>query len=368
MNRNEGIIGALLRAPLLRRAWPRRCIAAGLIGICAILALFPQPYRAAMTLTPSDPPTLSPGSIGGGLSSLTGVFGNQSEVEVLVRVAQSTYVEQQVSQRLNLPQRLGKTEAQVEVWLTRKVHIRALRGGMVMFETTLHDAKLARDIIAAFGEAARNQMATSARSETALKRDTLLSLLHDATDKLSAAQSAYDAFRLKTHYSSPQMAISAEGDRIPELERMIHEKQVELQAKREFGTDSNMGVRQVLSEIDALNSQLAQVRSTSPEEQNSVGRVVKESTEADRLRRQLDLARTVYENYLRFLQSTTAEDLAATSNARVLEPAFVDPERQFNLLPIFVALLIAIAALAMEFYRMRPPVGYEDLESRRATP
>ncbi|MDR3430277.1 hypothetical protein [Silvimonas sp.] len=357
MARNEGIIGTLLRKSPLGKAWPRRAVAAGLIAVSAVCAVYPQPYRAAMTLTPADPPTLSPVAMGGGFNALTGMLGNQAQVEVLVRVAQSTAVAQAVSAKLDLPHRLGWSERKVEVWLGHKVEVHSLRGGMVMFDAKLYDPVLARDIISAYGDCVRERTAVIGRSQTAYKRDALLNLLHRSGDQLSAAQSAYDSFRLQTRYSSPQTAISAIGDRIPELEAMIRGKEVELNATRQFGTDDNMRVRQVIAEIDALKVQLAQVRSVTPGEQGSVGRVVHESTELDRLRRNLDLARTVYDNYVRYLQSTTAEDIAAISNARILEPPYIDPERQYNFWAVLAGGLIVLLEVAMEFYLVRPPIG-----------
>lgn len=357
MARNEGIVGFVARQPLVRRSALRRSVAALLVCACAVLAVVPRPYRAEMTITPADPPALSPVPMGGGFGALTNMLGNQAQVEVVMRIAQTPQVASEVSRKLDLPRRLGKTPDQVLVWLSRKVVVRSLRGGMVLFETKLYDPDLARDIIAAWGDAVRARTAVIGRDQTAYKRTALLDLIRNSGDELTRAQGAYDNFRLQSRIASPQTAVGAAASRVPQLQSLLQAKDVEIMGARRFGTDQNMRVQQLMAERAAIEAQLAQARSITPDGTNSVGQTVRVSTEADRLKRELDLARTVYDNYLKYLQSATAEDIAAVSNARVLEPATVDPGRQYNILPILAGVLIAMLALALEFYRLRPPVG-----------
>jgi uncharacterized protein involved in exopolysaccharide biosynthesis len=92
-----------------------------------------------------------------------------------------------------------------------------------------------------------------------------------------------------------------------------------------------------------------------------VGQVVRQSTQADKLRRELDIAQNLYDNYKRFLQGTSVEDLTSSANVRVLEPAYIDTSRQVNVLPLAITILLVLAGLAIEFYAMRPPLGEESL-------
>ena len=352
----RSITGKLATLPVLRNSWFRRMIVLVLVAICAVLTLFPQEYRAAVSLTPTDPTSLGLSSTLGQLGAVGNVFGNQAAVEVSLKVARSEYVRSRVAKQLDLERTLGKSMIETHRWLASEVDVRALRGGIIQIEIKQRDPEFARRIVAAYGEAVREQLAIVARSQTIQKRDILIQLVDNASDRLAKAQAAYDSFRLQTRYSSPQAAIYAAGDRVPALEAAIRSKEVQLSAMRQFATDEHISVRQVRAEIGSLQAQLAEARSTSPSNKSSVGEVVSQSTRVDKLRRELEVAQTLYDNYKRYLQGTSVEDLTSSANIRVLEPSFVDTARQFNTLPLAIGLVILLLGLAIEFYQMRPPL------------
>jgi uncharacterized protein involved in exopolysaccharide biosynthesis len=352
----RSLTGTIAALPIFRDDLWRRTLFGVLIAICAVLTLFPQKYRAAVSLTPTDPASLGLSGTLGQLGAVGNVFGNQAAVEVSLKVARGEYVRSLVIQKLNLAQTLGKSQVATHRWLDRHVDVRTLRGGIIQFEMKDRDPEFARSVITAYGSAVREQLAVIARDQTARKRRILEELVTNASLQLDKARSAYDSFRLQTRYSSPQQALYAAGDRIPELEAVIRAKQVQLSALREFATDDNMRVRQAKAEIESLQTQLSTARSTSPAERSSVGDVVRQSTRVDTLRRNLMLAQMLYDSYTRYLQGTSVEDLTSSANIRVLEPPFVDTARQFNILPLALGLAILLLALAIEFYRARPPL------------
>jgi hypothetical protein len=106
-----------------------------------------------------------------------------------------------------------------------------------------------------------------------------------------------------------------------------------------------------------LRAQLAQVETTNISQDDSVGRAVASSTQALRLDRELRIAQSLYDSYMRFLEGTSVEDLTSTANVRVLEAPFVDTERQINWPFAAAALALTLLLAAIEFYRLRPPVG-----------
>jgi hypothetical protein len=357
--RVQSLTGRLSRGTVLRIDWLRRLLFVSLLAICAFFTFFPEQYRAAITLTPTDPASLGLSGTLGELGATGGVFGNQAAVEVSLKVARSEYVRKIVAKKLDIERTLGMSKISARRWMEQEVDIRSLRGGIIQFEIKLRDRELAEKIIAAYAAAVREQLGVIAREQTAYKRQILMELVEEASEKLAIAQSSYDVFRLETRYSSPEGAFAGIGDRIPKLEDALMTKKVDLNSVRRFATDDNMRVRQILSEIEALEGELRRVRATSPTEENSVGQVVDRSTEARKLKRELDVAQNLYDNYTRYLQGTSVENLTSTANIRILEPAYIDSARQYNLLPLGLGLFILLLGMAVEFYRIRPPL--EDL-------
>lgn len=347
-------VGSLAR----RHPWPRRGVFTVAILICGLLTFFPERYRAAVTLTPSDPSSLGLSGALGQLGALNSVFGSQAQVEISLKIGRSVYTRQVVVRRLNLVKRLNlRDEDEASRWLEKAVEIRSLRGGIVQVESLNRDAAFGRELVGALTDAMRERLGEIGRRQTAYKRNVLLKLVAEADDRLTRAQRAYDTFRLGTRYSNPGLAITAIGERIPVLQATIKSKEVELNAARQFATDDNMSVKQILAEITSLRRQLTEFQATNPTGSASLGRVVEQSNQAEKLERELALSKSLYYSYLRYLEGTSVEDLTSGANLRILETPFIDTDRQINILPLSLGILLLILALAIEFYNMRPPVG-----------
>jgi uncharacterized protein involved in exopolysaccharide biosynthesis len=342
----------------------RRAVFALAALLFGLLSLFPQQYRAAVTMTPTDPSSLGLSGALGQLGAINNVFGNQTAIEVALKVAKSIYVRHIVIQQFGLEKKLGlHSEAQADRWLTEKIGARALRGGIIELEYVGDDPEFGRGLISTYADALRKRLSEISREQTAYKRDILIQLVGDASDRLANAQANYDSFRLRTRYSEPTGAIRAIGDRIPALQEEIRLKQVRLSAARQFYTDDNMNIRPILAEIAALKGQLSALQATSARQSNTVttlGNVVRETTTGQKLERELALAQSLYDAYKRYLQGTAVEDLTSTANARILEPPFVDTARQYNMIALGLFILTVLAAIGMEFYFMAPPVGLKD--------
>lgn len=351
------VFGTIANVPVVRNPLWRRLLVVVLVIALALLAMFPERYRAAVSLTPTDPGSLGLAGALGQLGAVQNVFGQQTAVEVSLVVGRSEAVRERVIEELDLARRLGMTPVATMRWLDREVDLRAMRGGIIQVELLHQDADLAHDIVGAYGRAVREQLAIVSRDQTAYKRGVLEELVEDANSRLAEAQAAYDTFRLRTRYSSPETSIRAIGERVPVLEDMIYNKQTELNAAREFYTDDHLTIRQIQAEMDALQSQLAVARSVSPTDDNSVGRVVRESSEVDRLRRELDLSLGLYESYKRVLEGTTVEELTSSANIRILESAYIDTSRQYNFVFAALAVIVLLFGLGVEFYNWRMPVG-----------
>jgi capsule polysaccharide export protein KpsE/RkpR len=364
MTPRRTIIGSILRVEPVRRPLVRRVAFSILIAIALFLTFFPERYRAAATLTPADPSSLGLSGTLGQLGAFNSVFGNQTAIEIALTVARSIYVRDIVAEKLDLQERLGfRDRTETHRWLEREVDIRSLRGGIIQIEILNQDPDLARDLISAYALATQERLAQINRRQTEYKRDVLLKLVTDASDRLARAQGAYDQFRLANRYAIPQRSIETIGDRIPALQEAIKAKEVQLAATRELYTDSNLEVQKVVAEISALRQQLAQAQATGPEGNSTIGRTVRASTQAKKLERELVISQSLYDGYMRYLEGTSVEDLTSTANVRVLEPPFVDSERQISYAALAAALALFLFWMAIEFYRVRPPVGERLIES-----
>ncbi|WP_019517909.1 hypothetical protein [Sphingomonas sp. Mn802worker] len=354
----RSIVDNLSANRILGRPWLRRVILGVLTIILAILTLFPREYRAAVSLTPSDPSALGLSGALGQLGALTNVFGSQAAVEISLKVARSVEVRQLVIERLKLV-KSGEfaNEVAAQRWIDKEVDIRSLRGGILQMSTKMEDPILAQRLVGTLAEATRDRLARISQTQTAYKRRILEQLVTQASDRYSRAQAAYDTFRRNTRYSDPGTSIEAIGQRIPDIQAAIKAREVDLRAAQQFGTAQSFAVQQIQAEIAALRAQLREAESLDVSDPNSVNRVVVQSTQVEKLARELNIARSLYVSYQRFLEGTSVEDLTSGANVRILEPAFIDPDRQFRTLPLALLAIVILAWATIELYQMRPPVG-----------
>lgn len=354
----RSIMGALFESWPFRNVWRRRAILIGLALVFGLLALFPQKYRAAMSMTPTDPTSLGLSAALGESGAVNSAFGTQAAVEVVLKVGHSKAARLEVAKKLDLVNRLHFSSlAEADRWLERALYIRSLRGGIVSIESWKTDSDLALELVGRMGDAIRNSLADISRRQTEYKRKVLTRLLNDADRRLAKAQNDYDRFRRETRYALPGDAISGLSSRVGYLKEVIRSKQVQLYTARQFATDENLSVRQLLAEIDSLKVQLAKASSLDAQQTDSVADVVTKSTHVKELERLLQIAHTRHDNYQRLLEGTSVEDITKDAVVRLIEPPYVDSERQYNLLPMMIAVLILMLALGLEFYGWRPPVG-----------
>jgi uncharacterized protein involved in exopolysaccharide biosynthesis len=148
--------------------------------------------------------------------------------------------------------------------------------------------------------------------------------------------------------------------RIQQLEGTLRAKQVARSTALSLYAPGHPVIVQLDAEVAGLRRELADVRSRSPGRESSLGQAVETSSQLFRLERDLLIAKTLYDSYTRFLQGTSVEDLTSTANVRILEPPFIDTERQIWWPGAATATLLALLWAAIEFYRLRPPSGRQD--------
>ena len=350
------MVGQLARLRFLEQFRWRALILGVPALIFAALAFFPERHLATSSFTPTDRDSLGLSGTLGQLGAISSVFGNQAAVEVALRVGKSVAVRDDVIAKTRLKQKL-KSDGRVALqrYLEKRVEIRSLRGGIITIEMQDRDADLAQEIVLAYQLAVQEELGRISRRQTAYKRDVLKQLVASASDQLGQAQAAYDDFRLNNRYAEPRSSIAIFGDRIPQLEGIIRSKEIQLATARQVYTDKNLMVRQLVAEIGALRIQLEQARSTT--QGQGIGELVQNSSRLYRLERELEVAKSLYGGYVRYLQGTAVEDLTSDANLRVLEQPHVDTRRQIWLPALALAIAIFLLWIAIEAYRLRPPPG-----------
>ena len=114
----------------------------------------------------------------------------------------------------------------------------------------------------------------------------------------------------------------------------------------------------MVAELSALRTQLVEAKSIAPDEEQGVGELVQNSSKLYRLERDLETAKALYNNYLRYLRGTSVEDLTADANLRVLETPHVETKRQVWLPALALSIAILLLWVAIEAFRLRRPAGY----------
>lgn len=358
MTPRHSVTGRLASLAPLDTFWKRTLLFGLPVALLATLAAFPERFRAEASLTPADPSTLGLSETLGQLGALNSVFGKQADVEVSLRIGNSIYTRDKVIQELGLEKRLGMTRIELHRWLENEVTIRSLRGGIIIIQMDHTDRKLAQEIVTAFTEATRDELAQITLRQTAYKRQVLEKLVAEAGLRLSKAQSTFDSFRLRSGYADPGRSVEVMSEKVPGLRAAIEDVDRRIAAASRLFTPENITVIQLQAERDALLGQLSEaLASRSTPRSGTVAEAVVASTEVYELERELNVARSLYNNYLRYLEGTTVEELTSTANIRLLEQPYVSTERQYRW-PLFAAAAAFLLLwMAIEFYRLRPPVG-----------
>lgn len=356
------LLGGMKRLPLigpvLAHNGRRRVLFTVLVAACAAFTFFPEQYRAATTLTPSDPSALGLQAAAGQLGAFNTVFGNQAAIEIALRIARSTAVRDRVATKLDLDRKLntGSRKA-TSRWLARNVDIRSLRGGILQMELKFDDPDLARSIVAVWADATRSQLADIAIRQTEYKRGVLEKLVAEAKVRMARTQANYDRFRVNRRTAEPSYEIGSISGRIEGLRESIKAKDLQLRYALNFATRDNFQIKQIETERASLQAELSRALAQRSNSQDTLGNVVTAGTQLFFLERELVIARSLYDNYNRFLLGTYVEDLISTANIRVLETPYIDTERQLNFLPLTAGVLLLLLGLAFEMQMLRRPTG-----------
>jgi len=350
-----GVMGRISRLEWLANARKRRTIFAIVILLLAVLTVFPRPYRAVVTMTPADQTSGGLAAAAGTVGAFAGLVGSQQIVDVLLKLSRGMDVRQDVIDKLDLGNRWGTHDnAYMMRKLDRIVTLSALRGSMIEVEAKTRDPEFGLALVKAYSDAMRNRVGIMIRNQTMFKRQVLQNRFHDAIRRKMRAEAAMAAFSRKYGMPSPDSALNTAAERLPSLRNQLRDKQSQLEVMRQFQTDEAYPVQTTLAEISEIERQIKLADRPGTETPQSVDWVIDKREKYEDLQNELDYAQDLFDSYKRLIDGTTFEDLVSNGSLRIIEQPYLDPDYQFNLIPLCLLLVTTAFAAAFEFYLFEP--------------
>lgn len=344
-----------------RNPWARRGVFGVLIVLTALLALFPQRYEANVKLAPQETSTAGLSAI---LSQLGGnyaaLLGSQQPVEIDLTIGRSFEVQSTVAKRAGLvPPNAGRAELDGAIReLEKMVDVRALRGNIIEIVASGSDADATLKLVAVYAKAMQDRLAQLSRTQTTYKRGVLDERMREASGRLARAEGAISRFRAQNQVIAPDEQLSAAVAQLSALRSQYQATQIELAKARRTNTEQSFPIRSLRSALAAIQAQISSAeRQARSNNGLTASGIAPRAIEFERLTRELRFAQSLYDSYTRYLEGAAIEELTANFNMQIVEPPFLEPNRQFNLLPLALLAIIALIATASEFYMFRPPPG-----------
>ncbi|MDQ2859260.1 MAG: capsule biosynthesis protein, partial [Pseudomonadota bacterium] len=286
-------------------------------------------------------------------------LGRPQSIETELAVGRSHAVVRDVIARLHLIGRRGLRDAsQADVKLRKKVNIEAVRGSILQVKVWDTDPAFARELAAGFADEIHDRLASLNLEQTGEKRAVAENRMSDATIRLAKAQAAIARFRASNKLAAPEAQLGAAVTQLASLQGRLQAKRVQLNTLLGFATTDNVQVKAVQGEIVSLQAEIARAQSPSGSAgAATLAGMAAKNSEYFNLYRDERYSQVLYEIYTRYLEATTIDELSANNNISMLEPAYVDPARQFNIWAVALFWLVVLLALTSEFYILRPPVG-----------
>ncbi|MBV8684709.1 MAG: hypothetical protein JO111_17680 [Caulobacteraceae bacterium] len=357
------ISGAILGTKWFQDRRRRRLSFLAAAIVLGLLCLFPQHYKAETELLPQE--------AGGGLAqllaqqgsgsvlSLSSLTGENKSVETDLTIARSHVVIKDAVNHLHarFPDRTRNVQAAM-IGFKTKLTIIAIRGSILQIAATDHDPAFAQALVTAVADGIRTQIAAVNLEGNRLKREVAENRMKDATQRLANAQQALTNFRIANHLAEPQEQLGAGVGALANLQGQLVGRQVQLAQLQQVATPDNLQMKVVETEIASLQKQIADVQSQSHFE-GAPGLVGLSATSATyfNLYRDQITAQLLYTLYQRYLEELTIDAMSSNENIETIEPPYVHPERQYNILPIALLFVTIVLFALAEFYDVRPPRG-----------
>jgi hypothetical protein len=361
--RAPSIFGAVMSGAWFRETRLRRIILGAAIAIVALGAVFPRHYLAEAQLLPQEEggglaaALQSAGGGGGGLMNLSSLIGNKQPVEADLTIARSEVVLDDILNRLNL---LGKPGYRSRDGALRALHSKiqvvSIRGSILQISVKEKNPQFAQKLAAAAADAIQARLTTLNLEQTAEKREVATNRVKAASDQLLQAQAALEKFRVEHHLGAPVQQLGVAVGLLANLQAQLQSKTVEIETLRRFEGPDNIKLKAAEAELASLRRQVATAQAAANDNNSSnLAYMATENAEYFNLYRDEIVAQLLYEVYKKYMEQVTVDTLSANENMILMQPAYVHPERQFNMPAVGLLFVLIVLAVTAEFYVAAPP-------------
>ena len=208
------------------------------------------------------------------------------------------------------------------------------------------------------GISLKERLATISLSEAAQKRAVTEDRLNSASVRLFKAQQALTDFRAKNRLAAPEQQLGAGVSILANLQAQLESRQVAASALRQVAAPNNIQLKQTESQIASLQAEIARAQKGQENASGlTLGSISETNAEYLNLYRDERLADILFQVYTKYTEELTVDELSAMQNMDIIEPAYILPERQLNIAPLMLLILILGTAVLAELYAYRPAVG-----------
>lgn len=330
--------------------------------IAAILIFFPRPYLARAKIVPQDTSasaastTALLGALGSSSQSIGSLLtGGRPSNDLYLIIGRSDSVKNDVIRSLDLvgPGKPFATRREAVLWLEKKADIHLLLGGVMEIETKLYDPEEARVLTANVAQAISRHLARYGRQIISNKQRIVAQRFRDAGGRVARAQADLSEFRRRNGLAEPEQQLSNALVQRASLQAQLQAKQVEYRTLSQLRGPESTELAAIASDIAGLRSEIAQsaAPAAGPAEPNVAG-LSEISLRYLNLYREMRFQQAMYDVYQRSAEQVAVEELASESASYIqtIDPAYVDPNRQYNVWAIALFAGILLLALFTEWY------------------
>jgi len=137
--------------------------------------------------------------------------------------------------------------------------------------------------------------------------------------------------------------------------RRLDAAEVELNSARQFATSENVQVKSLEAQVAGIQSQIRSLQTDAhTSDAPTLAAMSLQTSEYLNLATNAKFAEVVYTAYVRALESITVEELSSNDSISLIQPAYLLPERLYNVFFLGMFFLLILLAVVAEFLIVNP--------------